>query len=179
MQESLEEAILAQLAQPVRLKDGRTATDPDGNPLTPIRAAAMSLTQAAMKGDIPSLMLLRNMTARTSSADAEQHQQHQQELYEEARRQIIQELTAVDLYLGQDLEIEQLARNKVILSRLDALMQAPDYEDVLQTYDKSGHQSLTINPLHRERDQRQRQFLQDLQQLRSDAVRQKMMNRKK
>jgi hypothetical protein len=50
--QTLEDFLLAQLDQPVIIKDGSTAMGPDGKPLTKQQAIAMNLLNQAMKGDI-------------------------------------------------------------------------------------------------------------------------------
>jgi hypothetical protein len=50
--QTLEDSLLAQLDQPVIIKDGSTAMGPDGKPLTKQQAIAMNLLNQAMKGDI-------------------------------------------------------------------------------------------------------------------------------
>lgn len=50
--QTLEDFLLAQLDQPVIIKDGSTALGPDGKPLTKQQAIAMNLLNQAMKGDI-------------------------------------------------------------------------------------------------------------------------------
>lgn len=50
--QTLEDFLLAQLDQPVIIKDGSTAMGPDGKPLTKQQAIAMNIMNQAMKGDI-------------------------------------------------------------------------------------------------------------------------------
>ena len=50
--QTMEDYLLAQLNENVLLKDGTTATGPDGKPLTKQQAIAMNIMNQAMKGDL-------------------------------------------------------------------------------------------------------------------------------
>ena len=85
-------------------------------------------------------------------------------------------------FIGQDVELEQLAQNHVIIDRLNQLMQADDYEDIITELKKDGTVSTHINPLISIRDRAQKQFLSDWKQLRLEALQRialQRQNRKK
>lgn len=49
---TMEDYLLSQLEEPVKLKDGSFATNQDGKPMTKIEAIATNILNQAMKGDI-------------------------------------------------------------------------------------------------------------------------------
>ena len=59
--ETLEDMLLEQLQQPVVLKDGSTAVNPDGTPMTKNQAIAMNIMNQAMKGDIKAAQYIANL----------------------------------------------------------------------------------------------------------------------
>lgn len=62
MEKTLEEILLEQLEQPVRLKNGSVAENPrTGEPLMPEEAICMSIVQKAMKGDIQAASYINNV----------------------------------------------------------------------------------------------------------------------
>lgn len=52
---------MAQLEEPVTLKDGSKAVDANGNVMTKEQAIATNLLNKAMKGDIPSIQYIQNI----------------------------------------------------------------------------------------------------------------------
>jgi hypothetical protein len=58
-----EEYLLAQLSEPVILKDGSTATKPDGTPMTKNEAIATNILNQAMKGDLKSAQFIMGLQA--------------------------------------------------------------------------------------------------------------------
>lgn len=168
---TLEEALIAELNKDVKLKGGGTAIDPDtGQPLKVTQAIAMSVTQLAMKGEISSVSFIRNLTRQSDPEATAQRKQQAEALLRETTDRLRRELEADGLWCGQDVELEQLAQNHVIIDRLNQLMQADDYEDIITELKKDGTVSTHINPLIAIRDRAQKQFLQDWKQLRLEAL---------
>lgn len=62
-QMTMEEYLLSQLETPVVLKDGTTATKPDGTPMTKQEAIATSILNNAMKGDLKSAQYIQQLQA--------------------------------------------------------------------------------------------------------------------
>ena len=62
-QMTLDEYLLAQLSEPVILKDGSTATKPDGTPMTKNEAIATNILNHAMKGDLKSAQFIMGLQA--------------------------------------------------------------------------------------------------------------------
>lgn len=62
-QMTMEEYLLAQLSEPVILKDGSTATKPDGTPMTKNEAIATNILNQAMKGDLKSAQFIMGLQA--------------------------------------------------------------------------------------------------------------------
>ena len=60
---TMEEYLLAQLSEPVILKDGSTATKPDGTPMTKNEAIATNILNQAMKGDLKSAQFIMGLQA--------------------------------------------------------------------------------------------------------------------
>ena len=58
---TMEEYLLSQLDQPVLLKDGTTATAPDGHILTKQEAIATNILNLAMKGDIKAAQYINGL----------------------------------------------------------------------------------------------------------------------
>lgn len=178
---SLESALVDRLQRTIKTKTGSVAVDENGNPITAVQAIAMSILQNAMKGDIQSATFVRNITRTTTESD-EERQRRQEEAMQRATSKIRRELEAEGLYVGQDIEIEQIAQNLLLIEQLNAQMQSPDYEDMVQEYRRDGSMSMRINPLHEWRDRYQKQLMADLKELRTDALRRKVNmknNRKK
>lgn len=167
---TLEDLIIQKLSMVVNTKDGRTATDNEGKPLTPKAAIALSILNNAMKGDIQSATFIRNVTRSATSQDVEQRRQQYARHLEDIRKQIQTELESEQLYIGQDMEIEQLAKTKILIDRMSEAMQEPDYEDIITEYKHDGTTTQRINPLHDRWDKLQKQFLQDFKDMRSDAL---------
>lgn len=63
-QMTMEEYLLSQLETPVVLKDGTTATKPDGTPMTKQEAIATSILNNAMKGDLKSAQYIQQLQVR-------------------------------------------------------------------------------------------------------------------
>ena len=63
-EQTMEEYLLSQLAEPVILKDGSVATSPDGKPLTKQQAIATNLLNLAMKGDTKAIMMIQTIQTR-------------------------------------------------------------------------------------------------------------------
>lgn len=57
----LEEILLLELEEPVKLKDGRIAVHEDGTPMTKQEAIATNLIAKAMNGDIPAIQYIENI----------------------------------------------------------------------------------------------------------------------
>ena len=62
-QMTMEEYLLAQLSEPVILKDGSMATKPDGTPMTKNEAIAINILNQAMKGDLKSAQFIMGLQA--------------------------------------------------------------------------------------------------------------------
>ena len=62
-QMTMEEYLLAQLSEPVILKDGSMATKPDGTPMTKNEAIATNILNQAMKGDLKSAQFIMGLQA--------------------------------------------------------------------------------------------------------------------
>ena len=62
-QMTMEEYLLAQLSEPVILKDGSTAVKPDGTPMTKNEAIATNILNQAMKGDLKSAQFIMGLQA--------------------------------------------------------------------------------------------------------------------
>ena len=62
-QMTMEEYLLSQLSEPVILKDGSTATKPDGTPMTKNEAIATNILNQAMKGDLKSAQFIMGLQA--------------------------------------------------------------------------------------------------------------------
>lgn len=170
---SLESAIIDRLQMAIKTKTGTVAADENGKPITAMQAIAMSILQNAMKGDIQSATFVRNITRTTTESD-EERKRLQEQAMQRAVSKIRKELEAEDLYVGQDIEIEQIAQNLLLVEQLNNQMQAPDYEDMVQEFRRDGSVSMRINPLHEWRDKYQKQLLADLKELRTDALRRKV-----
>lgn len=63
-QQTMEDYLLAQLDQPVILKDGSTAVGPDGKPLTKQQAIATNILNLAMKGDVKAAQYIQSIQLR-------------------------------------------------------------------------------------------------------------------
>lgn len=170
---SLEAALIDRLQTTIKTKQGNVAVDENGRPITAVQAIAMSILQNAMKGDIQSATFIRNLTRSIGETDEESARRIQQAL-DAAVQKIHSELQAEGLYLGQDIEIEQVAQNLLLIESLNRQMAAPDYEDLIQEYRRDGTMQMRINPLHEWRDRYQKQLLSDLKDLRTDAMRRKI-----
>jgi len=59
--QTMEEYLLAQLSEPVLLKDGSIATKPDGTPMTKNEAIATNILNQAMKGDIKAAQYINSL----------------------------------------------------------------------------------------------------------------------
>lgn len=55
---SIEDLILEQLEEPVKLADGKIALKEDGTPMTKQEAIAMNLINKAMRGDIQAIQYI-------------------------------------------------------------------------------------------------------------------------
>lgn len=58
---TMEEYLLAQLDQPVLLKDGSAALKPDGTPMTKNEAIATNILNLAMRGDLKAAQFVMNL----------------------------------------------------------------------------------------------------------------------
>lgn len=58
---TMEEYLLAQLDQPVILKDGSVAVKPDGTPMTKNEAIATNILNLAMKGDLKAAQFIMSL----------------------------------------------------------------------------------------------------------------------
>ena len=65
--QTMEDYLLAQLDQPVLLKDGSTATKPDGSPMTKTEAIATNILNQAMKGDMKAAEFIMRLQAMRQS----------------------------------------------------------------------------------------------------------------
>lgn len=168
---------MAELQKDVKLKGGQVAIDENGNPLKAFDAIAKSIMNNAMKGDIAAVNFIRNLT-KANDPDAQQKRERQaaEKLAAQMDR-MKHELEADGLWVGQDMELEQLAQNWLIIDSLNHQMQAEDYQDVLTEFRKDGSINTRINPLHEWRDKYQKQFLSDWKMLRMEAARRVMMNK--
>lgn len=63
-QQTMEEYLLSQLDTPVLLKDGTTATKPDGTPMTKQEAIATNILNLAMKGDVKAAQYINGLQLR-------------------------------------------------------------------------------------------------------------------
>jgi hypothetical protein len=169
---SLESALLDRLQMTIKTKQGGVALDENGNPLNALQAIAMSILQNAMRGDIQSATFIRNISR--SAENVEERMRVQEARLQTVFEKIKGEFDAEGLYLGQDVEIEQLAHNVLLIESLNRQMQSPDYEDMIQEFRRDGSTSVRVNPLHELRDKYQKAFFQDLKDLRADAVRRKV-----
>ena len=61
---TMEEYLLSQLDTPVVLKNGATATKPDGSIMTKQEAIATSILNQAMKGDVKAAQYIQNLQMR-------------------------------------------------------------------------------------------------------------------
>lgn len=166
---SLEDALKAELQKDVKLKGGQVAVDEDGRPLKAFDAIAKSIMNNAMKGDIAAVNFIRNLTKQgDADADRQRVEEHRRRV-QEACTKIINELKTEGLWLGQQVEVEQLAENWLIIDRLNEQMLHSDYRDIIQEMRKDGSVQIRINPIHEWRDKYQKQFLSDMAQLRDDA----------
>lgn len=177
MQESLslEQSLLAELQKDVKLKGGQIATDENGNPLKAFDAIAKSIMNNAMKGDIAAVNFIRNITKQSNPEADEQRRAAAEQALAEQTARLQHELENEGLWIGQQIEIEQLAQNWLIIESLNTQMQAADYTDIIQEMKKDGSVSIRINPLHEWRDRYQKQFLNDWKELRLDAQRRRIM----
>ena len=129
---SLEEAFAHELAKDVKLKGGGTAIDPDtGQPLKPAKAIAMSIMQQALKGDIAAVSFIRNFMRQTDPQEVEQRKREAADKLAATTQTLRAELERDNLWTGQVVELEQLAQDHCIIDRLNQLMQADDYQDIL------------------------------------------------
>lgn len=62
-QMTIEEYLLAQLSEPVILKDGSIATKPDGTHMTKNEAIATNILNQSMKGDLKSAKFIMGLQA--------------------------------------------------------------------------------------------------------------------
>lgn len=58
---TMEEYLLSQLDQPVLLKDGSMAIEPDGKPMTKNEAIATNILNLAMKGDLKAAQFIMSL----------------------------------------------------------------------------------------------------------------------
>lgn len=166
---SLEQALMAELQKDVKLKGGQVAVDENGNPLKAFDAIAKSIMNNAMKGDIAAVNFIRNLT-KSNDPDAQQKREKlAAEKLSAQMARMQKELEDDGLWLGQEMEIEQLAQNWLIIDSLNRQMQTEDYQDVLTEFRKDGSINIRINPLHEWRDKYQKQFLNDWKMLRMEA----------
>ena len=167
---TLDEALLGRLNLAIKTKTGQTAVDEEGRPITATQAIAMSILNNAMKGDIQSALFIRNIASQAGGADADERRRARDEQMQRARDEIRHELETEGLYIGQDLEIEHLATSKILLDRLSAQINDPDYQDVIVTMRRDGTQSQVINPISELYEKRQSKFITDFKQMRNDAM---------
>lgn len=64
---TMEEYLLAQLDQPVILKDGSVAVKPDGTPMTKNEAIATNILNLAMKGDLKAAQFIMSLQKMAKS----------------------------------------------------------------------------------------------------------------
>lgn len=169
---NLEEALLSELQKDVKLKGGQTAIDAEtGEPMKVFDAIAKSLVNNAMKGDIAAVNYIRNLT-RQVDAEAETKRQAEAEKRVAAHMaEMRKELETDGLWIGQTLEVEQLAQDLLVIDNLNAQMNAEGYSDTLQEFKKDGSVVVRINPIHEWRDKYKKQFLSDWKELRLDSQR--------
>lgn len=174
----LSELVQELLAQSFRDKRGGVVMNGE-RPMTAMEAIAMSITQNAMRGDIASILLVKNLTRRPASEEeTERILLNNEARLSDLCSAIREELEHDGLYFGQDIDIELTARAQMILERIERLMSAPDYEDVIQEMRKDGSVNMVLNPLHKRWDELTKQLRERRQQLRQDALIRKSQNKK-
>lgn len=145
----ISELVARKMSQPVKSKDGRVIVNDDGNPMTIMEAIATTIVQNAMKGDSASILLVRNITKKTSTKeDVEKANKEYGEKVAYYKRMIVEELKQDGLWYGDMTEIELAAMTMCDIERVERIMQLPDTDDLITDIRKDGTQSRYINPLH-------------------------------
>lgn len=167
--QDLETLIKQRLAKPVKNSSGATLLNDEGQPLTALDAMVMSVVNNAMKGDIASLLFVQNIT-RSRTADDEYFSQ-QQKLLKEKKEYIKTQLDAEGLYINQDEEIERVAGTLLVCTRLERLMMESDNQDIVSEFKKDGTSTVKISPLNEIRDKYVRMYSEQLNELKTNALR--------
>lgn len=174
----LSELLIHKMQQNVKNKQGGIILNDEGEPMTSIEAIAMSIMQNAMKGDTASILLVRNLTKKPFS---QEEADKRSEVYAEKLQHYIKclkdELDSDGLWIGQVIDVEQVAKTMVLLDRMESIMQEPDYEDLITEIRKDGTQTIRLNPLHERLDELQRQVSEGRKKLRTEAIMRKQLQR--
>ena len=125
----------------------------------------------AMKGDIPSIAFIRNMTRARNPEEEQQAQAEHDRLLEETTGRLRAQLEKEGAWDGQETELCMLAETAVLVARLNDLLAAPDFQPVT-TDPRTGHQ--TVSPLIQLRDKQREQFQTLLDKMRTDTIRRKI-----
>ena len=171
-QPTIEDALLQRMTMQIKTKQGGVAVDPEtGQPLTATQAIAMSILQNAMHGDIASATFIRNITRSTDTKTEDEFRRRNEELTQRAVDDIRQSLEQEGLYLNQDADILQLARQRVQLDRMSALQEQADFEYLITEYTKDGRVQTRVNPLIEAHDRLYDKYNDRMKELRTDAMR--------
>lgn len=171
-QPTIEDALLQRMTMQIKTKQGGVAVDPEtGQPLTATQAIAMSILQNAMHGDIASATFIRNITRSTDTKTEDEFRRLNEELTQRAVDDIRQSLEQEGLYLNQDSDILQLARQRVQLDRMSALQEQADFEYLITEYTKDGRVQTRVNPLIEAHDRLYDKYNDRMKELRTDAMR--------
>lgn len=176
--QDLSELIAKKMQQTVKNKQGQVIVNEDGMPMTTMEAIAMSIVQNAMKGDAASIVLVRNLTKRIATQEESQEAQQKYESRVNGYvEQIKKELEGDNLWFGQQMDVEYIAKTMCVADRLEMIMQSPDFEDMIVEIKKDGTQTMKLNPIHERYDEVQAQVRDAYNKLRLDASKKKQFRR--
>ena len=155
MDKTFEDILREKMRTPVALKNQPGAT------VMPLEAMAMSVMNNAMKGDIPSIAFINNLTKQRED-DTPEHRSAQEKLFRDKCAALQRELEDEELWLGQQTELEQLARQALAIDRVGALMEQQGHRDVEEKTLRDGSQQIQLSTVDRIYLDLCKQFRQDL-----------------
>ncbi len=160
--QKFDEILKRELQKPVALKNG------NGMTIDPMEAMVKSVLSNAMKGDLSAISFVRMLTRDSDpEKEMEAQQRHRQRL-KEITDGMVAQLESEKIYIGQRMEVEEVAEIKILLEDLNNIISSPDFQPVT-TDMKSGHQS--VSPVIALRDKQRELFQQQFAKLRDESMR--------
>lgn len=136
----------------------------------------MSIVNSAMKGDLAAVSLIRNLTQSWTEEQDRYARERSAVKMETYIQDLTRQLEAEGLYDGQRQEISMLAATRLLVEYLTEQMSGAGFQPVITVYGKTGVTTVP-HPLIKMRDEQQDRFRQQLDKLRSDALKRTQMKR--